>query len=878
MPNLGNAWHIPGSPEPRGRGGMRDPIGALVPGAAITIISGNQFKGGGNEGNQLQDGSSVFFKRGTAAAWTELPMAFMREDGNNKYFSATIPANTSSAFRAGESIRYYLRIRYSDHDATFLHAAGDASIPTGDEGEAQGAPFAFTVESSAVRGRWEPVFDLPNVAVHTHVLPNGKVLFWGRRQDPTSTVFSTLNEPYCFPFLWDPATGKSAPAAQPAAEDGQPVNLFCSGHTFLPDGRLLVVGGHLFDGQGSSQASIYGPADAWQALPAMKNGRWYPTAVTLPDGTVLASSGGYPTGPLQPPPNQSAVNNISELWAGAGWTAIADFNQDGRGSLQLYPRLHVAPDGRVFMSGGLAQSFFLDPRDGAWAPGPQRQARAREYAPAVLYGAGKVLFIGGGLDTDTLAPSSIVEKIDLAGQPLRWERTTPMTFARRQHNAVLLPDGSVLVVGGTRGSGFNNLDPGQPVHAAERWDPATESWTLMAAEEVDRCYHSTAVLLPDARVFSAGGGEYAPAPNVANDPADSHADAQIFSPPYLFKPDGTLAERPDLTAPDSLAVTYGQTFEVGTSKPDQIDEVSWIRLPSVTHAFDQSQRINFLSFAAGDGVLRVTAPADAGACPPGPYMLFVLNREKVPSVAKIVRIGPAPAPPAPARPASVPVGAPTALAQPTVLAPPRAASLRRLALTFLTPQEKAARIAGSAEFAPVTVGVTAMCPYGLSACWGGAHDALERLQGVTAVSPIADSVHSTATVYLNHGGLPDLGLWPEEFARTANGSHLFRGVEIALAGEVAILDGSLDGSLIMAGNDARPDVALAPLRAGDKIQWSHESASPWPPTPEEAAAYQELAAALCNAAGPFKATVTGPLQKDEGGFVLRVREFKVETA
>jgi hypothetical protein len=142
MPNLGNAWHIPGQPdgELRGRGAMRDPIGALVPGTAITIISGNQFQGaGGNPGDPLQTGSSVFFRRAANPSWTELPMKFYREVGNNKYYAATIPANTSSTFQVGEVIQYYLRIAYSDHDTTFLHAnaAGNGSARTDSEAAAR---------------------------------------------------------------------------------------------------------------------------------------------------------------------------------------------------------------------------------------------------------------------------------------------------------------------------------------------------------------------------------------------------------------------------------------------------------------------------------------------------------------------------------------------------------------------------------------------------------------------------------------------------------------------------------------------------------------------------------------------------------------------
>jgi hypothetical protein len=154
MANLGNAWHIPGNTEPRGRGAMRDPVGAIVPGTAVTIFSGNQFRGpGGNPGNQLQTGSSLFFKRAANADWTELPMKFYRtvDADKNKYYSATIRADISSTFQVGEVIQYYLRIAYDDHDTTFLHASGNGntSTPTADEAAARAAPFTFTLAVAA---------------------------------------------------------------------------------------------------------------------------------------------------------------------------------------------------------------------------------------------------------------------------------------------------------------------------------------------------------------------------------------------------------------------------------------------------------------------------------------------------------------------------------------------------------------------------------------------------------------------------------------------------------------------------------------------------------------------------------------------------------
>jgi galactose oxidase len=443
-----------------------------------------------------------------------------------------------------------------------------------------------------------------------------------------------------------------------------------------------------------------------------------------------------------------------------------------------------------------------------------------------MYDVGKIIFIGGGLETDTLAPTNVVEMIDLTAAAPVWTETSPMRFPRRQHNATLLPDGTVLVTGGTQGNGFNNLDPGQPVHAAELWDPATGNWTVLAAESVDRCYHATAVLLPNGTVLSAGGGEFRPTPTTENDPKESHRDAQIFSPPYLFK-----GPRPVITSAPS-SVSYGQSFSVGTPQANEIGRVSWVRLPSVTHSFDQNQRINFLQFQVSGNALSVTAPANANLCPPGHYMLFLLNQAKVPSVAQIVQITAA-------------AGAP--VAQPAAILRPRAVTLQ----TVSTDEN----IQATATRHPVEVGVTAACPYGISACWGGAYQALSGLEGVEVVRPIPNAHDSTAYVYLKQDGLPAVDRWPAQFARTANGTHLMRGVEVTLDGLVR----AQGSALTLSGNDARSAITLAPLQAEDKIQWDHQTGALRPVEPEEATAFADLATQVQRLGGTLSASVTGPL-------------------
>jgi len=124
------------------------------------------------------------------------------------------------------------------------------------------------------------------------------------------------------------------------------------------------------------------------------------------------------------------------------------------------------------------------------------------------------------------------------------------------------------------------------------------------------------------------------------DLANSDFSAQIFTPPYLFKADGTLAARPSITSAPSK-ISYGVSFSVVT--PDSGTEVrgTLVRLSSVTHAFNQSQLIYPLTFAAtGPTTLTGMGPTGATLAPPGPYMLFLVNQAGVPSTAAMVSVGP----------------------------------------------------------------------------------------------------------------------------------------------------------------------------------------------------------------------------------------------
>jgi len=836
---------------------MREPIFPTTPMASVAITTGNQFQGGGNVGNQLQADSSLLFKRATDREWTSAPLIFTAVAGNNKYYSAELQVG---AFQPGVVVQYYLRIAYEDHDTTFLrlNTDGTTSVTTADEGAAQATPFTFTLETPDVRGQWGPVFSLPNVGIHTHVLPNGLVLMWGRRDSPDQSLDVDPPSPLhlgappappaqCTPFLWNPATGQATATPQPTLANpaGANASLFCSGHAFVPDGRLLVAGGHLADSAGLSQTALYDPVtNTWTPSAVMANGRWYPTATSLPDGSVLVLSGCY-----RGPADNTIQATVPEIWKDGTLSQLRD---SPAGSFDLYPRLHVASNGLVYTTGSLQQTWSLDiSGGGTWnTVSTGRDNGQRDYAPSVLYDVDKVIYIGGGSP-----PTASAELLDMSQAQPAWRPAAPMSFPRRQHNATILPDGTVLVTGGTRSGGasalenFNNLDPGQTVHIAELWQPDSGRWTQLAAEAVDRCYHSTAVLLPDATVLSAGGGEFFLVEGAMeeNDPVDSHRDAQIFSPPYLFKgPRPVISSAPD-------AVSYGETFHVETAQPTGIGKVTWIRLSSVTHSFNTGQRFSSLAFQPSAGGLDVTAPVSANACPPGHYMMFLLSRSGVPSVAKIMQV----TTPAGARAEGVTVAQPRVL---TVSPPPPGQAAPRDAFA-----QRAAILESSAG-TKVVVGLTGTCPYGIAACWGGANEALSRLEAVQSVDPIPDTEASTATVFLTDDRLPPLSRWKEQFRDIVHESYVLRGAEVTLRGTVE----RRDGKLYLAGTRQRPDVELAPLNPAGKVQWDRTARVPQPALPNETSAYVALAAEA-GSAGRKIVTITGPVSQTSSGYVLQVR-------
>jgi hypothetical protein len=289
--------------------------------------------------------------------------------------------------------------------------------------------------------------------------------------------------------------------------------------------------------------------------------------------------------------------------------------------------MFVLPDGRVLNTSTAeapVPTRALNVQTQTWT---MVDASTPDGGSAVMYRPGKFLKTGTSTNPDeAIRPSAATAyTLDMTQGSHLWVQVPSMNFARTYHTMVLLPDGNVLVTNGgptTDAVGVNNA-----IRQAEMWSPATQQFSRLASAVAPRLYHSTALLLPDARVLVAGGGRF----NGVNESTDQ-LNAEIYSPPYLFN-----GARPTISSAPST-IQYATNFTVTTPDAVQIASAALIRLSAVTHAFDQNQRYVPLTFQQTTGGLTVQSPSAANLAPPGYYMLFIVNSTGVPSVASIIKV------------------------------------------------------------------------------------------------------------------------------------------------------------------------------------------------------------------------------------------------
>lgn len=468
----------------------------------------------------------------------------------------------------------------------------------------------------AALSQWSGLSTLTMVPISAANLPNGKVLLWS-----SSDQFAdTPKNGFTYTTLLDPLTLEATDTT--VSSTGH--DMFCSGTTNLPDGRLLVNGG-----KNDEKTSIYDyTSDSWSASADMVIPRGYNANTLLSDGSVLTFGGSW---------SGAKGGKHAEVWTpSGGWRRLSGVPVDSalavdpqgvyRGDNHMW--LIPAPNGQVLHAGPSANMNWIETQGNGRisSAGTRGDDAYSQGGNAVMYDTGKILKVGGAPAYQGLPATTNSYVIDVnAGVSVR--KVAPMAYARIFSNAVVLPNGQVVVLGGhTVGSPYSDDNS---VLVPELWDPATETFTPLPAMASPRNYHSVALLLPDGRVMSAGGG-------LCGGCSSNHPNVQILSPHYLFNDDGTPAVRPVIVqAPESI--THGTTVPVTTDS--DVTSFALVRLSSATHTVNNDQRRISLSFSRnGDNSYSLDIPSNPGVVLPGHYMLFAMNAKGVPSVSRTLRI------------------------------------------------------------------------------------------------------------------------------------------------------------------------------------------------------------------------------------------------
>lgn len=464
-------------------------------------------------------------------------------------------------------------------------------------------------------GEWSPAIEWPHLAVHAGLLPSGKILTYDATPDDFEPVLNPVASPNdtTRASIWDYRTGVHVDAANNTGDD-----LFCSGQVQMADGNIFIAGGTTGYNAPIVSTNVFEFAtESWRSGPKMQYGRWYPTVTNMGNGELLIAGGGGRHPEIYSP----ATNSLRTLGGvPANTTRTA------------WPFIMQAPNGRMLFAGGAHQrniSFLETEGEGKLIP-TSSTTIDRNRGSFVVYDHGSMLVTGGHHDMRMATKFNM----DTASNT----ETKLMQLPRKDHNSLVLPDGTVILIGGTNDSGSAFCNDEKASYAPEIWNPASGNWTLMAAQQYPRQYHSTAVLLPDGRVWSGGQG-YATIVSNQRALCSYQNNAEIFSPPYLFNADGTPASRPVIQAV-AENIKFGASLDLITPQASTIGKANLIRLSTTTHATNFSQRLVPLAFTQmGTDRLTLNLPDNPNAAPAGYYMLFIVNHQGTPSEAKIVKLG-----------------------------------------------------------------------------------------------------------------------------------------------------------------------------------------------------------------------------------------------
>lgn len=474
-------------------------------------------------------------------------------------------------------------------------------------------PVTVNVQNTdprATLGEWGTTMNWPLVAVHATLFHTGEILMWDAWESAATNA-----------KLWNPTTNTwtNVPLSVPSGE------LFCAGQATGSTGDLVVMGGHGTSGSlGTKTIYMFNPiSKVWNRKVDMGYARWYPSVTQMADNRMVTFSGQSVSGTWVNTPEvfNPTTNTVTQL----------PFTTPELAEVQ-YPQTSLLPNGKIMsISAEHGGVMLFDPSNNSWN---RVGTTERPYGVWTSFAPGKYLITGGGLtfndyhdmpdDPNAVASQPMTRVLDMtSGSPV-WSDAGNMHHGRSFHNVTMLPTGKALAIGGSNiVSDFARAN--QSTVTAEMWDPATSSWAEMAAPARPRMYHSVSILLPDGRVLSAGGGRLSPATDQLN--------AQLYSPPYMFQ-----GARPTITSAPST-IGHNSTMDIVTPNAAGISKVTMSTLASVTHTADWNQHFMELSFTRNGDTLTVNTPANTNLAPENYYMIFIVDGNGVPSVAKIVKLG-----------------------------------------------------------------------------------------------------------------------------------------------------------------------------------------------------------------------------------------------
>ena len=482
-------------------------------------------------------------------------------------------------------------------------------------------------------GCWSPVYQTNGVVpAGAANAKNGEIFVWSSSRKSTFLVPFGY-EPKTYTAIFNPEKKEFRERLVHETKH----DMFCPGTANLKDGSIMITGG-----SNSSRTTVFNPnQNSFESGPDMNIPRGYHSMVTLANGDVFTLGGSW---------NGGLGDKLGEVWSSrSGWKVLPGIDPalticNGTNDVQGVFRndnhcwIFQAPNGKIFHAGPGAEMHWFDIID----EGSYLSAGSRlddDYAMngnCCMYDVGMLFKSGGSTRYGTDPPhkekshkaSKACYIIDISSEQVIVERVANMHAHRTLHNSVVLPNGEIVVVGGLPTARlFSDRNANL---CAEIWSPKTKSWSKTAAMGVPRPYHSVAILMKDGAVFVGGGG-LSPNPTPSDDwnaCHATHADAQIFYPPYLFE-GNERASRPVIVShPQEVEPEHRYEIEA----MQIIKFAVLMRFSSATHSINNEQRrvpLDLKKITKSSYAIQIP---NLNRAPPGLYYLFVINDKGTPSI------------------------------------------------------------------------------------------------------------------------------------------------------------------------------------------------------------------------------------------------------